>query len=152
MVSLSRKINRLSYDRKKIDQNWILELFLRSLELYLLTTCIKPSKLRTQKHNSQNSLETQVWLIMCHLILYFEHYNWYQKKAGLIDNHTPFAMFINVIMEFTVQLDMNEGLKLNLAVHQYFLAGNLIIVFIFQWLRTKGNTQWFAKISFLTII
>ena len=27
------------------------------------------------------SLETQVWLILYHLILYLQHYNWYHKKA-----------------------------------------------------------------------
>ena len=32
----------------------------------------------------KKSLETQIWLIIYHLIFCFQHENWYHKKACLI--------------------------------------------------------------------
>ena len=51
--------------------------------------------------------------------MYFQHYNWYHKKACLIAftiQCYPIC-YDYVIMECRVQLDMSEGQKLNLAFH-----------------------------------
>ena len=105
------------------------------------------------EHNSASkllkiSLETQVWLIIYHLILYFQHYNWYHKKACSI----VFTMISHLLwlcnygMYSTAGYEWRSEMK---SCNSLVLPSRETpIVFILQWVWTIASTQCFARFHF----
>ena len=94
------------------------------------------------------SLETQVWLIIYHLILYFQHYNWYHKKACLIAYIViPHLLWLcNYGIYSTAGYEWRSEMK---SCNSFVLPSRETpFVFILQWVWTIASTQCFARFHF----
>ena len=65
-------------------------------------------------NSSHKGMDTQVWMIIYLVILYFQNYNWYQKEAFQIwDGYIPIECMITINGMYSTA--RCEGEKLNLA-------------------------------------